>query len=408
MMAQGDLLTAWVETQHLRPHPRNARNGDIEAIAESLRVNGQYRPIVLAADGTILAGNHTYMAAMSLGWDKIAAVRVDVAPESPEAIRIMLADNRTADLGNYDDGLLAELLANLDEAEGLMGTGYDDNDLAELLTSIHEPLDGDTDPDDVPYAHPVIRKIKTGDTWILGDHRLHVGDARDPAAYEALMDGDTASLLLSDPPYGVDYEGRTVDALTIDGDTGDVRSLVADSLRTARAYLDPGAVFYMFAPPGPTLAEHMAAIGDAGLQIRQGLIWVKDLFVLGHSDYHYKHEPILYGWTDGPHRYTGGRARDSILNHGRPTASKDHPTMKPVALLEDMIGPSSLASGLVLDPFAGSGSTLIACERLGRRARVIEIDPKYAEVICRRFEEFRGILPVNADTGEVTSFTGEV
>jgi hypothetical protein len=174
VQTQGDLKTAWVDTKHLRPHPRNARNGDIDAIAESLRVNGQYRPIVLAADGTILAGNHTYMAAMSLGWEQIAAVRVDVDPESPDALRIMLADNRTADLGNYDDGLLAQLLTDLDDATGLLGSGYTDDDLADLLTLINTPADGQTDPDDVPSAHPTRHKTKTGQTWILGDHRLHV------------------------------------------------------------------------------------------------------------------------------------------------------------------------------------------------------------------------------------------
>jgi site-specific DNA-methyltransferase (adenine-specific) len=403
-----DLTSAQVEVRHLRPHPRNARNGDIETIAESLRVNGQYRPIVLAADGTILAGNHTYMAAVSLGWDTIAAVRIDVDPESPDALRIMLADNRTADLGNYDDGLLAQLLTDLDDATGLIGSGYTGDDLADLLTLINTPLDGQTDPDDVPSPHPTRHKTKTGQTWILGDHRLHVGDSRDPEAYRTLMDGDHADLLLTDPPYGVDYVGKTDEALTIDGDSTGVKELVTAALANAHAHLSNGAVFYVFSPPGPLVADFMAALDGAGLKMRQTLIWVKDLFVLGHSDYHYKHEPILYGWTEGGiHRYTGGRARDTILNHARPQRSKDHPTMKPVGLLEDMIGPSSRTTDIVLDPFGGSGSTLIACERLGRRARVIEIDPRYADVICRRYEEFRGILPVNAETGEVVSFTGE-
>jgi ParB-like chromosome segregation protein Spo0J len=131
-----DLTSALVDIDALRPHPRNARNGDVDAIAESLRVNGQYRPIVIAADGTILAGNHTYMAAMEIGWDRIAAVRIDVAPDSPEARRIMVADNRTADLGNYDRGLLADLLVELNTDVGLLGTGYDDDSLALLLDSL--------------------------------------------------------------------------------------------------------------------------------------------------------------------------------------------------------------------------------------------------------------------------------
>lgn len=146
-MPRHDLAGAMVDIDALRPHPRNARNGDVDAIAESLRVNGQYRPIVIAADGTILAGNHTYMAALSIGWDVIAAVRLDIAPDSPEARRIMLADNRTADLGNYDRGLLADLLTDLNIEVGLIGTGYTDDDLIRLLHDINDPIP-DPEPDD--------------------------------------------------------------------------------------------------------------------------------------------------------------------------------------------------------------------------------------------------------------------
>lgn len=147
-MTRHDLAGALVDIDALRPHPRNARNGDVDAIAESLRVNGQYRPIVIAADGTILAGNHTYMAAMSIGWDRIAAVRLQLDPESPEAHRIMLADNRTADLGNYDRGLLVDLLQNLDDGPGLVGTGYDSDDLTRLLAQIND--EGAIEVDDGP------------------------------------------------------------------------------------------------------------------------------------------------------------------------------------------------------------------------------------------------------------------
>lgn len=148
-MPRHDLTSALIDIDALRPHPRNARNGDVDAIAESLRVNGQYRPIVIAADGTILAGNHTYMAAMSIGWDVIAAVRIDIDPDGPEARRIMLADNRTADLGNYDRGLLADLLTDLNLEVGLIGTGYTDDDLIRLLHDINDPI-SDPEPDPEP------------------------------------------------------------------------------------------------------------------------------------------------------------------------------------------------------------------------------------------------------------------
>lgn len=151
-MTVHDLTSALIDIEHLRPHPRNARNGDVDAIAESLRVNGQYRPIVIAADGTILAGNHTYMAAMEIGWDRIACVRIDVDPDGPEARRIMLADNRTADRGNYDTGLLVDLLGELDNTVGLIGTGYDHDDLARLLDTLNPPPLPDP-PDDPIGGH---------------------------------------------------------------------------------------------------------------------------------------------------------------------------------------------------------------------------------------------------------------
>lgn len=208
-------------------------------------------------------------------------------------------------------------------------------------------------------------------------------------------------MMWTDPPYGVDYTGKTPAALTIRNDGGaQLAQLLADSFTAADGALKPGARFYLAAPPGPREFDFHQAIGATGWKLHQGLVWVKDQFVLGHSDYHYRHEPILYGYKPGPGRagrgnHKGSRwyadhSQDSVFEVARPKASRDHPTMKPVALIEACLRNSSLPADLVLEPFAGSGSTLIACENLGRRCYAIEIDPAYCDVIVDRWERHSG------------------
>jgi site-specific DNA-methyltransferase (adenine-specific) len=392
------LTTEHVDINDLRPHPRNARNGDVDAIADSLRMNGQFRPIVVAEDGTILAGNHTYMAAMELGWESIAVVRLPLQPESPEAIRVLLADNRTADLGTYDDGLLLDLLAALDEAEGgLIGTGYDADALDALRKITGHRYGGD--PDAAPDLRPDEPAISaTGDVWTLGNHRLIVGDSLDIDVLDTLMAGDRADLLVTDPPYGINYVGKTADAMTIEGDAEQgIQQFLTDAFRNARRVLHPGTAWYWFCPSGPQLLEHRLAAQESGFDVRLSIVWVKDRFVLSRRDMHPRHEVILYGWVDGPHTWHGGRTTDDVWEFDRPAANREHPTMKPVALIDNAIRLSSNPGDVVLDIFGGSGTTLIACERAERVARLVEVDPQYADVICRRFQQFTGVLPVRGD-----------
>ena len=398
MPKPAELEVTHYPTSDLRMFHRNPRIGDIERIKQSLTVNGQYKPIVVNT-GThtgrpteVLAGNHTLKAARDLGWNTIAAVTVDV--DDDQCVRIVAADNRTSDLGTYDDRLLLELLADLDTLDG---TGYDPGDIAELERALQpdEVPPALNDPDDVPIL-PKDTVTKPGDLWHLGSHRLAVGDSTDTHTWETLLGGGSADMVWTDPPYGVSYVGKTADALTIENDALDADGL-DDFLRSvfalALTHTSPGACWYVAAPAGPLTMIFGQALIDLGVY-RQMLIWVKDQFVMGHSDYHYRHEPVYYGWTPGAaHHALADRKQDTIHEADRPKRSKEHPTMKPVELIARHIGNSTDPGQLVVDPFGGSGSTLIACHTTGRTAALIELDPKYADVILRRYQEHTGAIP---------------
>ena len=233
-----------------------------------------------------------------------------------------------------------------------------------------------------------------GSLWRLGDHRLLVGDATVAEDVQRLMDGEAADLLLTDPPYGVDYEGRTSEALKIENDDLERDAFFAflkAAFLNAKNAMHPGAAFYVWHPAGPDLLLFHRALHDVNLGVRQNLVWLKNAFVLGRSDYQYQHEPCVYGWVNGSaHEWHSDRKQSSVLEFDRPTRSLEHPTMKPVKLFAYLIGNSSVQGDRVLDLFAGSGTTLIACEELGRRAYVMEKDERYAAVILRRWESLTG------------------
>lgn len=408
----------------LQQYHRNPRRGDVKAIAESLRVRGQYRPIVVnvgsltGRPNEILAGNHTWLAAESLGWETIQATTVDV--DDAEAAQIVAADNRLADLGGYDDAALAEVLQL---AGDLAGTGFTDSDLASLLRDLEEPV-GLTEPDDVPEK-PVDTVSVVGDVWELGPHRLVVGSSGDIDSVAAAAPG-VVDCVWTDPPYGVNYVGGT--GMSIKNDTVDEAiGVFRDAVGTMLAVCRPGAPVYV-AHSDVVRTAFQSAMEDAGIRYRQTLIWVKDRMVLSRADYHYQHEPILeavlapdhdaehmpiaYGFAPGgegrlgrggEHWY-GDNKSTTVFEVARPKANRDHPTMKPVELIERMIRNSVPHGGVVFDPFGGSGSTLIAAHRIGARALLVELDPVYADVICRRYEEHTGIVPRRA--GEDVSFVG--
>lgn len=430
------LPTVSVPLAEVHLHPRNPRRGDVEAIAESLEQHGQYRPIVVQASTRyVLVGNHTYRAAAHLEWDRIDAVFVDV--DDVEATRIMLVDNRTSDLGTYDDGVLADLLRDLPD---LIGTGYNEAALDEILDRLadQEPVgDALTDPDDAPEP-PVEPISRPGDVWLLGPHRLVVGDSTDREVVARAVNGRQVQLLFTDPPYGVAYEGGTKDKLTIVNDDLDEDALgefLTQAFAAARAVMAPGAAYYICSPAGNLELPFRVALKAVDLPLRQVLVWLKDRFTLGRQDYQWQHESMLYGWRPGAappepphfdlehdtilygwregaaHTWHGGRKQTTVWSIPRPSRNDVHPTMKPVALVERAVENSTAKGALVLDLFGGSGSTLIAAHRAGRLAAIVELDLRYADVICRRWQEHTGITPLREDPagGEAVavSFTEE-
>lgn len=397
---------------------RNPRRGDVRAIAESLATHGQYRPIVVNV-GThtgrqfeILAGNHTYLAACSLGWATVQATTVDV--DEATAHRIVLADNRLADLGAYDE---VDLAAAMTAAGDLAGTGYASSDLDELLAQLSAPVSL-TDPDDVPAKPEAAAALsRVGDVWILGPHRLLVGSSGDLDAVRAAMpEGVRWDCVWTDPPYGVDYVGGTGMTIQNDGPAAAIAVSIA-FLEIATQMARPGAPVYV-AHADALRVPLQTAMEQLGIRYRQTLMWVKDRFVLSRADYHYQSEPILFGEVDaeferehdpiaygftpggdgrlgrgGPH-WHGDNRTSTVFDVRRPSRSAEHPTMKPVELVERMLVNSSAPGAWVADGFGGSGSTLIAAHRLSRKAFLVELDPAYADVICRRFQEHTGIVPV--------------
>lgn len=410
----GYLATLDIPLNNLRTYPGNPRQGNVAVIKESLRTNTQYRAIVVQVDdpdhpeggGTVLAGNHTMLAAKELGWETIRADALDVNDE--QARRIVLVDNRSADLGEYDHRQLAELLAEL---EDLTGTGYDLDDLSDLETKIEEDnsielpaLEGDPD-DDVPTP-PTDPYCKPGDVWQLGKHRLVVGDSTNPETWDLLLGDRKADMVWTDPPYGISYQGKTKDALRIENDTlegDDLGNFLRGVLGIAFGASKPGACWYVASPGGVNMNQFGIVLEELDV-FRQTIVWVKDQFALGRSDYHYRHEVIFYGWKPGAaHHAVPDRKQDTVHEVPKPTRSADHPTMKPVALIARHIQNSTNPGDLVVDPFGGSGSTLLAAHATGREAALIELDPRYADAICRRYQQHTGEMPTRE--GEPHDFT---
>ncbi len=397
--------------------PGNPRIGDVDAVAASYRRFGQRKPIVARRGpdgrGVVLAGNHQLQAARQLGWDRIAVVWVD--DDDATASAYALADNRTAELGGYDDAALAALITQVADHDAalLADTGWADDAVADLLervTPVELPATP-ADPDDVPDTAPAI--TAPGDVWQLGPHRVLCGDSTVLTDLERVLDGGLADVVWTDPPYGVDYTGATKHRKRIANDGADgLAELLQGAVGSILAGARPGAPVYVAAPSGPPTLEFGVVLRDTGLY-RQRLVWIKDRFVLGRSDYHYRHEDIYYGivpGADGRRGRMGGdgwygdNAQSTVLEFPRPRVSKEHPTMKPIELITYCLNNSSKPGDTVLDLFGGSGSTLIAAHLAGRVARLIELDPHYVDVICRRYQKITGDKPVHADTGAPHDF----
>jgi DNA modification methylase len=377
----------------LIPYAKNSRTHSQEQVAQiagSIREFGFTNPILIDANGTIVAGHGRVMAARKLGLEKVPCIRLGHL--TPSQVRAyVISDNKLALNAGWDDAMLkSELDAIKEEGFEVGLTGFSDDEIQALLDV--EVVEGNTDPDEIPEA-PVDPITKPGDVWILGNHRLMCGDSTSIDAIKCMMAKDTADLLLTDPPYNVAYTGKTNDALTIKNDSMDdasFRQFLRDVYSTADAVMREGAVFYIWHADSEGFNFRGAAF-DVGWKVRQCLVWNKNSLVLGRQDYHWKHEPCLYGWKDGAGHYWGSdRAQTTVLDFNRPSRNGEHPTMKPVELFEYQIKNSSKDGEVVLDLFGGSGTTVIACEKTGRKARLMELDPKYCDVIVKRWEEFTG------------------
>lgn len=404
-----------INIDELHTHPSNVRQGDVGAISESLEAHGQYRSIVYQqSTKRILAGNHTWKAAKALGWTHIAATPVICDDE--QALRILLADNKANDLATYDEPELIELLKQLaDTSDGLLGTLFDGDELDSLIED-NSHFELPTDVDDLPDKAPSI--TNTGDVWLLGKHRVMCGDSTISDQVKALMDGSEADLVWTDPPYGVAIVGgnrglspeerKAKGGKEIQNDELDFDSLkefLTKAFAAGHDVTKKGGCWYVAAPAGNIFQAFSIPLTELGVW-RHTLVWVKDSLVMGRADYHYKHESIFYGWKEGAaHQAPPDRKQDTVWEIPRPKRSTEHPTMKPVELIAKAIKNSTNQNQIVLDLFGGSGSTLIAAHETNRTAYLMELDPRYVDVICARYQKHTGNQPVLEATGEPHNFT---
>lgn len=386
----------------LHHYEHNARTHADAVLRESLVENGQYRPIVARrADRQVLAGNGTLAAARELGWSHVAVTWVDV--DETRARKIAAVDNRANDLAGYDDAALAELLRPLEL--DLAGTGYSPDDIDALVAKAAGagPLGG-TNPDDVPEP-PAAPRTRPDDLWILGEHRLLCADATRRDSYRALLGDERPALLLTDPPYGVSHGAGATEAKAIRGDLS--QAVIPVSFACALEFVDPNARIYLFGGSGQ-FAMYLGLWDHHLVALPRLIIWDKTHFVLRPNGYHSQFECVFYGWKGNggaaSHWYGDRKATDVWAIPRDPQNERVHSTQKPVALLEIPVTYSAPPGGLVLDPFGGSGSTLIAAHRLGRRARLLEIDPVHCDTIARRWQEYTGETPVLEATGEPVDF----
>lgn len=380
-----------VAVDKLIPYVNNSRkhsDAQVAQIAASIKEFGWTNPILVDGDHGIIAGHGRLMAARKLGMKEVPVIELAHLTDTQRKA-LIIADNKLAMNAEWDTDLLTielnELLADNFAMEIL---GFDSKELAALLEP--EVVEGLTDEDAVPDV-PEEPKTKLGDIYQLGNHRLMCGDSCSQEAVEKLTNGAGVDMLLTDPPYNVAYEGGT--GLTIQNDDmedSQFRQFLRDAFVTADTVMKKGAVFYIWHADSEGY-NFRGACQDAGWTVRQCLIWKKSSLVMGRQDYHWKHEPCLYGWKDGAsHLWAADRKQTTILEFDKPSRNGEHPTMKPVALFEYQMLNNTKGGDIVLDLFGGSGTTMLAAEKHGRHACLMELDPKYCDVIVKRWEEFTG------------------
>ena len=370
-------------------NPRKLSDTAIEKVAMSLKEYGFRQPIVVDKDRVIVAGHTRFRASKKLGLKNVPISIIDnLTEEQINAYRI--ADNRTAEESEWDSELLKMEIKELEAKDFKLDLlGFNEDQLNDIL---FEEKQGLTDEDEVPET-PEEPISKLGDIWKLGKHKLICGDSTILNNYEKLFNENKADLLMTDPPYNVDYEGKTKEKLTIKNDSkndDDFLQFLTDAFNNCAVNLKLGCSFYIFHSDWFGL-EFRQSIKNSDLELKQNLIWAKNSMVMGRQDYQWQHEPCLYGWKKGSsHSWYSDRKQTTIIKYDRPSKSKLHPTMKPVGLVEYLMKNSSKQEDIILDPFLGSGTTLIACEKQSRICYGVELDPKYCDVIIKRWENFTG------------------
>lgn len=403
------------DTKSLKPYERNPRDNDkaVDAVAESIKEFGFLQPIVIDKDGVIAAGHTRLKAAEKLGLEQVPVVMADeLTEEQIKAFR--LADNKTAELADWNFVLLDEELASFEEID-MTKFGFDPLEMADEAEAVEDDY---IEPDKLPgFAKP-------GGYYKLGEHRLICGDSTDKDVLGKLCE-EPADLMITDPPYNVNYEGKGRVRKRIENDNMDDENFfmfLVDAFKAADDSMKLGAGFYIWHGDGKSTSFRVA-LENTNLLLRQTIIWVKSQFVLGRQDYQWQHEPCLYGWKEGAgHYFIDDRKQSTVfedarpniaqmskaemrelletiyedkvsttvLHEKKPSISELHPTMKPVPLIGRLVKNSSRPGEIVLDPFGGSGTTLIACEQLGRRCRMVELDPHYCDVIIDRWQQLTG------------------
>jgi DNA modification methylase len=373
-----------------KPYPKNARKWSaraVDTLASSIREYGFRQPIVVDSDDVIIIGHLRLAAAKQLGLQEVPVhVARELSPEQVKGLRLM--DNRSHQESDWDLALLAPEIADLSAlAFDLSLTGFDARELDGLLAT-----EGDDKADSAPPL-PEVAASRPGDLWLLGTHRLLCGDSTRQEAVARLCGPALADLVFTDPPYNVNYEGYTEDKLTIQGDRmtpEDFRQFLTAAFSCYRSVLKPGASLYV-CHASSVQREFQNALEAAGFEMRCQIIWAKNTFAWGFGRYKFQHEPIFYCHVAGQSdAWYGDKSQSTLWQENKPAANRMHPTMKPVELIERALLNSSKAGDVIVDLFGGSGSTLIGCERRGRQALLMEIDPRYADVIVNRWQEFAG------------------
>lgn len=375
------------DVSELIPYVRNARThseAQVAQIAASIREFGFLSPILVAEDNTILAGHGRLAAALKLGLKKVPCVKENHLTETQKRAYI-IADNKLSLNAGWDSELLAVELSELEGADfNLDLLGFDEAELSSIFDADKDVSDDDFDVEK-ELEEPCFSK--TGDMWTLGRHRVICGDATKLETFKTLLEDTKVNLVVTDPPYNVNYEGAAGKIKNDNMENDKFYQFLFNSFVNMEQAMADDASIYVFHADTEGL-NFRKAFQDAGFYLSGCCIWKKPSLVLGRSPYQWQHEPCLYGWKKkGKHKWYAGRKETSVWEFEKSKKNADHPTMKPIALLAYPIKNSSMTNSLVLDPFAGSGSTLIACEQTGRVCYAIELDEKYCDVIVKRYIE---------------------